>query len=322
MYFEKVRGLLDFTIRGEHQAPDYEYRLSPGGIHFVGNLKTSTKILQDKRFAQDNSLMELAIRTESRLLKFFLAKSPEFCDGAEHQQARRIIQPHLQKLLQISNSRPQQLLKLCRPTPALEIAKVLSRNLIADLLSEWIGKPINLGIQLFELDIFNPSLHLVRDFKVLEVELENVVNQLPPLCEDQLLMLLTLLLMATRPLVANTTALLNAIAEKKTIDVEYYATYSIAPVNFAIRRAIEDFSIDQVKFKTGDVVYVRLFSGCPFKKGLNLMFGAGRHTCQGKELAIELAHQSLKAAMELEKREYIVASALNPDRPKTFLSYS
>lgn len=322
MFFDKIIGLLDIASREEHQAPDFEYRLSPGRAHFVGNLKTCTKILQDKRFVQDQSLMELAIQTESRWLKYFIAESPEFRDAAAHQQARRTLQPHLEKLVQISKSRPQQLLKLCRPTPALEIAKVLSRNLITDLLGEWVGKPISLGIQLFELDIFTPTIRLTRDFQDLEVELGKVVNQLPPVGEGQLLMVLTMLLMAIRPLVANTTAFLNAIAEKKRIDLDYYTTYSIAPVNYTIRRATEDFSIDQVKLQKGDVVYVRLFSGCPFKKGLNLMFGSGQHACQGKALAKELAHQSLKSIIELEKKEYIVASKVRPNGPHPFLSYS
>jgi hypothetical protein len=90
-------------------------------------------------------------------------------------------------------------LNIGHPAPALEIAQILSRNLIADLLSEWVGKPIELGIKLFELDIFNPSLRLKGILQALEVELEKVLNQLPPLGEDRLLTVMSILLMGSTP---------------------------------------------------------------------------------------------------------------------------
>jgi hypothetical protein len=116
--------------------------------------------------------------------------------------------------------------------------------------------------------------------------------------------------------------MLNAMAKKKEIDLEYIATYSMAPVNFVVRRSTEDFVIDQVNLKAGDLVYVRLFDGCPFKIGLNLVFGAGQHTCPGKALARVLAYQSFKAAMDLAQETHIIPSLLNLSGPKAVLTYS
>jgi len=322
MFFDRLNGLWDFTHREEHKAPAFEYYLAPGRIHFVGNLITCKKILQDKRFVQDQSLVQLTIRTETRWLNYFLAETAEFQDGTANLQTRRKILPHIENLVQLAKSRPKPFLKLDRPTPALEIAQILSRNLLADLLSEWVGKPLELGIKLFELDIFNPSLRLKHIFKELEVELEKVVNQLPSMSEDRLLTVMSILLMGSSPLVANTTAMLNSIAKKEIIDFDYYAAYSIAPVNFVARKPTEDFVIDQVRMKAGDLVYVRLFDGCPFKIGLNLVFGAGQHICPGKVLAKVLAHQSFRVAMDLTEEECIIPSALNLNGPKAFLAYS
>ena len=118
-------------------------------------------------------------------------------------------------------------------------------------------------------------------------------------------------------------------SQKIAFFMKNFSYSNITPLNFTSRISKKDISIDNIKFKVGDIVYVFLtkISKCPFTKLTSMPFGMGSHKCPGNIIADSILEKSKRALFYLSGNSVtdftdIKISTISKFNPDTVLSFS
>lgn len=351
-YLRRLSQLASLTgYREQDSAPKQEKGITSlhletagQGVHYVIDKNLSKAVLGDSRsFVQDTFLRELLDACPeggTRWISWFVKRSPEFLDGAEHSEARRRLSTHLRLLLELTRSSKGKVIGELstldqheKPLTSLDLAERLVNAYYVEALSRWFGQPVTIDqILISGPDVFTPSLRARKSVLTLEKTLDRfIIEQVPAHLRDDdsaMLTILSLFLMAVKPVVGGLTCLFNAVLEADnwdSIDQNAFRSYSMAPTNFVARRCARDRELGGQQVREGDIVYAMLFesSGCPFKKGLNLAFGRGKHLCPGSAIAKEIMGSVVDAMPPHAAlaKEHLLASDVVIGLPSTFLSF-
>lgn len=314
-----------------------------GHSHFVFDPGLAREILRRPlAYRQDRSLAGLLRDSEPGKVgwvRLFVEHSPEYLDGERHVLARRSVSNALERFVSAAAERPlSELTDLLHRglatagTTALSLARSIVRLRFEQILEPELGQPVALpDALLFGPDIFTPSVRIRASVQRVDAICDRFLQEvLPPARRNDpavVVPILTLFIMGSTPLLANITALFNALIHTPAagIDAETFLGFGTIPTNVVAREAVEDEQLAGRAIQRGDSLYLMLFesSGCPFRRGLGLPFGHGRHRCPGAELSRLLMRQCLAAAAEIPATAWagLSPSTLQTGRASAFLVF-
>ncbi len=289
------------------------------GVLFVYNPTLARQILRSPQFGQHNflaSAMALAGAQQTGWIRRFCAESPLMLEGPLHEQRRGELASVFERcsgtLAELGPDGLASTLKsdLGRPgASSLRVAEGLTTALINHCLSAVSQRRVALTTdELMAVDFFNPfpkPSTLRRCNKAIATCMAALDWE--RLCADERTAAAALMVMGAAPLVAAVTASLNALLESLSatpgnIDQAVAAcsrmTFQrIVPTNFVMRRCLTTTTLAGHSLVEGDRLYVFLgaATGCPFSKISSLPFGAGRHSCSGLALALQMLAMAQRA---------------------------
>lgn len=180
--------------------------------------------------------------------------------------------------------------------------KFLSKSLVIyfvqEIFEELTGKKLQLNPEYIEELSFISTTPTPRLLKNTESNL-NRINSLyntDSLSDYEYTALNSFLIMGFYPIVSSITVLLNnyiqLLDQKHSKDrintfLKDFSFSNVTPINFLVRIAKKDITIEDINFSEGNIVYVFLgkLSKCPFNKNSSMPFGIGKHQCTGKQTA-------------------------------------
>lgn len=313
--------------------------------HFVVGMALAKQVLQDANtYRQDRFLDELLKTCDlerCNWIQLFVSRSPEFLDGNAHTELRRKFDSHLSRYTKLVQELPIsditnciQAAAHCGDTYTHLLARKIIRLRIEQILQQDLGNSPQLPEPLlFAPDFFTPSIKIKSVVYRLNALITSFVEASVPAevqsDEPQMLAILSLFLMASRPLVAACTSLLNQVQQQRSMaGRSSFLEFAMVPTFYVAREASQPSQLGDQLIQPGDKLYVFLYesTGCPFRRGISLPFGHGRHRCPGAPLSKVLMQQCLHACEALEGQneiwEKLIPSAVQQDVANTFLTYS
>lgn len=309
--------------------------------HFIYDLSLSKRILRDADlFVQDHFLDRLLSDCEPdkvNWVRLFVERSPEFLDGTQHIAARISFKRQIDRFVAtVSEKSAHEISSIIlselesQKTTALGIAKSIIRLRFRQILENELGCRIIMDDDLlFGPEIFTPSIRIKSSVYRLNKSTDDFINSFvdPGKCNDTayILSILSLFYMASTPILASCTALLNSIANGERLQDKVFIDFEMIPTNYVAREASSDVDLLGTNVRRGDKLYVMLFesSGCPFSKEKSLPFGYGKHLCPGAALSKLIISQCLAAISDLpsEKWRSLHPSSIQQGRGSAFLAY-
>lgn len=317
--------------------------------HYVLSMPLARAVLKDHvRFPQELFLTDLLASCEPervRWIQFFVDRSPEFNDGAPQLVSRRQLTRELGGYEREAKTvTPAAIAEMFTGMmekadengglSSLQLARAITCHYLNTMLSRRFDAAVAPSEDLvFADDIFTPSLRLKQSMIRLNQLLDDFLTASVPssILEDQarLTTLLSLFLMATRPIAAGLTCLFNQLLESAGGEAEptdaMFLEYGMAPTIFVARRAAVDVLLEETQIQAGDSVHVFLseFRGCPFRPGTTLPFGYGRHICPGRSLSRQImaSTQAFVRQHSDALKRTLRPSPLQPGLPTAFLVF-
>lgn len=309
--------------------------------HFIYDLSLSRRVLRDSDiFLQDHFLDRLLSDCESdkvNWVRLFVERSPEFLDGPQHTATRVLFKRKIDQFVSTASEKPiHQISSIIlselgsEQSTALRIAKSIIRLRFKQILEKELGRSIIMNdALLFGPEIFTPSIRIKTSvYKLNELTDCFISAFVDPSSRNDtafILPILSLFYMASTPILASCTALLNSIATEDLRAGDVFVDFEMIPTNYVAREASSDVVLMDTKVRKGDKLYIMLFesSGCPFSKGKNLPFGYGKHLCPGAALSKLIIGQCLAAIPDIpsEKWRSLIPSSIQQGRGSAFLAY-
>lgn len=357
-YLKRIRQIAALAgVRNDTTAPLIEQPIislelgeTNSKAHYVHSNREVKAVLKDcESFVQDRFLDELLTTCEPNQvnwIKFFIDLSPEFNDSKDHAASRNglvteldIIMKHASPitadtLVAASDALLKESTTGARPTSS-QLARRIVKLYFEKMFTGTFGRQTSVSEDLlFAEDLFTPSLRLKRSLlKVNRLLDEFFCSHVPaPYLEDELkrLTILSMFLMATRPLANGITCLLNHLLIETSPTSgspdHWFSNFLMSPTIFVARRASKDCQLGNTQIKRDDRVYIFLteFSGCPFTSENTLPFGFGKHLCPGLKMSRMIMDTTLNYAKSNQGilRNQFTPSELVAGLPTAFLVYA
>ena len=309
--------------------------------HFIYDLSLSRRVLRDADiFIQDHFLDRLLSDCEPDKVKWvqlFVECSPEFLDGPQHTAARALFKRQIDRFVAtVSDKSAQEISSVIlselesHKATALGIAKSIIRLRFKQILENELGCSVTIDDDLlFGPEIFTPSVRIKSSVYKLNESTDSFINTFvdPGKSNDTafVLSILSLFYMASTPILASCTALLNSIANENRLQDDVFVDFEMIPTNYVAREASSDVDLLGTKVRSGDKLYVMLFesTGCPFSKEKCLPFGYGKHLCPGAALSKLIIRQCLEAISDIPSENWrsLNPSSIQQGRGSAFLAY-
>lgn len=346
--FRQLGGKRQAFTAPNHPEPILTIPLQESRInaHFVVDMALAKQVLQDaETYRQDRFLDELLKTCDlerCNWIQLFVSKSPEFLDGTVHTELRRTFDNHISRYTKLIQTLPvSDITSRIRETaqnPHATSTHLLARQIIGRRITQILEQELGVPPQvpealLYVPDFFTPSIKIKSVVYRLNALITSFVEASVPAevqsDEPQMLAILSLFLMASRPLVAACTSLLNQVQQQRSMaGRSSFLEFAMVPTFYVAREASQPSQLGDQLIQPGDKLYVFLYesTGCPFRRGISLPFGHGRHRCPGAPLSKVLMQQCLHACEALEGQNEIwdklIPSAVQQDLANTFLTYS
>jgi hypothetical protein len=309
--------------------------------HFIYDISLSKRVLRDSDiFIQDHFLDRLLSDCDPdkvNWVQLFVESSPEFLDGPQHTTARALFKRQIDRFVATVSEKSAQEISsiiLCelesQQATSLGIAKSIIRLRFKQILENELNCSVTVDDDLlFGPEIFTPSVRIKSSVYKLNWTTDNFINSFvdPDKRNDTafILSILSLFYMASTPILASCTALLNSLVNEERIQGEVFVDFEMVPTNYVAREASSDVDLLGTKVRSGDKLYIMLFesSGCPFSKEKSLPFGYGKHLCPGAALSKLIIGQCLAAISDIpsEKWRALSPSSIQQGRGSAFLAY-